>query len=324
MKRAFHALLVSGLALGASLAGSALIADPQDPPAFPSDTELRARYALPTSHFVTIGGETVHYSDEGTGPAILLLHGSYASLRQWDDWAKELRKSYRVIRFDKSPAGLSGPSPTGDYTVAHQIAEIDALMDKLGIDRFVIVGTSSAGLPAAAYAAARPQRTKAVILANIAAGKISFDLSTMPQALRDAVAADAKHPSWHSEEFWKQIMLANVVDKTVVTPALVTRWTDLNQRALRDPDIGTKAAAASDFSRTPDDLAKITAPTLLLWSDQDHETSFETHGVKAFNLLATKDKTLTVVPDCGHMMPLDCPARSLERVLPFLKRISAR
>lgn len=308
------------LALGLSFA---LPAHAQTPPALPDKATLRSAYALPASQFAEIDGESVHYLVEGADdrPAILLLHGSYASLRQWDDWAASLSRHYRVVRYDQSPAGLSGPSPSADYGIEHRLRVIDGLLGKLGIEKVMLVGTSSAGLPAAAYAASRPQRIAGLVLSNIAAGPIKFDLSTMPEALKAAVAEDMKHPGWHAPEYWRQILLANVVDQSRVTPELVTRWTDLNSRAARDPAIGKAIVASTSFARTPDDLRAITAPTLLLWSDQDHETPVERDGRQALDLLASQDKALEVVENCGHMMPLDCPVRSLDQAMPFIERI---
>lgn len=311
-------MLSAALPSGAKGAPAAEIAS-----TVPGDADLRARYALPNSQFIEIEGEPLHIVDEGKGPAILLLHGSYASLRQWDDWASTLKRHYRVIRIDQSPSGLSGPSPSGDYSLKHKFAVIDTLMDRLGVKRFVMVGTSSGGLPAAAYAAARPNRITAVVLANIAIGRPKFDLAAMPEALKKAVAEDAKHPAWHSTAFWRQVLLNNVVDKSRVSMALAQRWTNLNNRFLHDPAIGKAAAAEYDFSRTPDDLRKITAPVLLLWGSDDHESSVEEHGIPALAAVAGQDKALEVIPACGHMLPLDCPARALERTLPFLKRVTA-
>lgn len=318
--KSLHASLGALAALLLPLAAGAQDTKPD----FLDDSALRAAYALPASQFVEIDGEPVHFVDEGKGPPLLLLHGSFASLRQWDEWAKVLSRHYRVIRFDQSPAGLSGPNPAGDYSIEHRNRIVDGLMDRLGIERFTIVGTSSAGTPTAAYAAARPERVQAVVLANIAAGKINLDYSTLPETLKAALAADQTHPGWHGEEYWRQILLANVVDKSRVTPELVERWTQINNRMMRDPQVAKDVFAASSLERTSADLARITAPTLLLWSAQDHETTLEAHGVKAFEALAARDKTLEVVPSCGHMMPLDCPARSLERLEPFLERVTAK
>lgn len=308
-------------ALAAFSALTAQAPVPDRPPS-PIDAELRARYALPASRFVEIDGETVHYVVEGRGPAILLLHGSFASLRQWDAWAKRLRGRYTVIRYDQSPMGLSGPHPAADYSIEHRFRVIDALADMAGAKRFLIVGTSSAGVPTAAYAAARPERVAGVILNNIAVGPVQFDMAGLPQTLKDALADDARHPGYHVPEYWRQILLHNVTDISVVTPALAEEWTLLNNRVLQRPGAAIAAARSTPTSRTPDDLPRITAPTLLLWSADDHETRLDREGTKAFELVAAKDKHMVVVDRCGHMMPLDCPVRALDKAMPFIERVA--
>lgn len=315
-------LLTAAVAFGALTAQAPVMKSPAPPPASPSEAELRARYAAPASRFTEIDGETVHYAIEGHGPAILLLHGSFASLRQWDQWAERLRKRYTVIRYDQSPMGLSGPHPKADYSLEHRYRVIDALADMAGAKRFLIVGTSSAGVPAAAYAAAHPNRVTGVILNNIAVGPVRFDMASMPQTLKDALTEDARHPGWHAPEYWRQILLYNVTDKTVVTPALAEEWTLLNNRVLQVPGAAMAAGRSTQTSRTPDDLPRIMAPTLLLWSADDHETRLDREGAKAFELVGAKDKQMVVVDRCGHMMPLDCPVRGLDKAMPFIERVA--
>lgn len=324
LTRAFVMAVALCAVTTASPAGAG--AQPADPDSvFLDDIVMRQRHALPQSRFATIDGETIHYVDEGKGPAILLLHGSFASLRQWDSIAAALKDHYRVIRFDMPPAGLSGPSPVHDYTLDHGLALIDGLMDRLGIRRFAMIGTSSSGLPTTAYAATRPERVSAMVLINIAIARPRFDLASQSRALQDAVAEDRTHPGFHRPEFWRQILLANIVDKRRVTPDLVRQWTDLNHRSMRDPAIGRAIAAQlTPFTRSAEDLAKISVPTLLLWGAEDHETSLAQHGLPAFSASAAADKALVVIPGCGHMMPLDCPDQALERTLPFLQRTAGK
>ncbi len=299
---------------------SHIAAQDATPPVFLSEQELRDTYALPNSQFAEIGGETIHFVDEGQGPAILLVHGSYASLRQWDRWAERLKDNFRVVRFDLSPQGLSGPHPANAYSIDHKIETIDTLMDRLGIGRFTIVGTSSSGVPVAAYAAARPDRVQSVILNNIAVGKLDVDYSSLPPEVLAAVAADQKHPGWHEPEYWRQILLLNITNDSVVDEALVQRWTDLNNRPQDIPGMMEAVVASVSALRTPDDLAKISVPTLLLWGQDDHETRLEREGINGFNALTVEDRTLLAIGQCGHMMPMDCPDRSLDAVLPFLLR----
>lgn len=83
---------------------------------------LRARYGLAESQFVTVDGQTVHFTDQGQGPAVVLVHGGYGSLRNWDEWVEALSPRYRVIRFDRPRMGLSGPALPGESEVNRNCA----------------------------------------------------------------------------------------------------------------------------------------------------------------------------------------------------------
>ncbi|MET0366219.1 MAG: alpha/beta hydrolase [Sphingobium sp.] len=310
--------LLLGSALLSLLAGP-LHADPA--PIFPTETQLRALYTLPQSRFMEIDGEPIHYVVEGKGDPIVLMHGSFASLRQWNGWAKALSRRYRVIRFDMPPAGLSGPNPQGDISVARKVHIVGEVTRRLGADRFILVATSSAGVPAAAFAADQPARVRGLVLNNIAVGPVKLDPSHFPEALKQVVAEDKTHPGYHKPEYWRQILLLNIEDQRRVTPELVQEWTDLNNRFLQ-MKMPPVTSASAGFSRTPDDLSRMTMPTLLLWSANDHEAMLEREGRKAMELLASPDKALVVIPACGHMMPLDCSAAGLKLAMPFIDRIA--
>ena len=76
---------------------------------------MRAKYGGPTSQFVDLGGGLrVHLRDTGPrdAPALMLIHGSNASLQTWEPWAERLGTKYRIIRMDLPGHGLTGESPT--------------------------------------------------------------------------------------------------------------------------------------------------------------------------------------------------------------------
>jgi hypothetical protein len=79
--------------------------------------QLKARWATGASRFVEVDGLDVHYRDEGTGPPIVLLHGTGASLHTWEAWVEVLSASHRVVRLDLPGFGLTGPNPRGDYRI---------------------------------------------------------------------------------------------------------------------------------------------------------------------------------------------------------------
>ncbi len=289
----------------------------------PGEARVRERYQLVDSKFLTVDGEAVHYVDRGEGPAIVLLHGSYGSLRMWNDWDAELARDFRVIRFDRPRMGLSGPSPADRTATEAELQIISALTRHLGVERFLLVGTSSAGAAAAAYAADHPQQVRGLLLANVAVGAFKSSAGQRPLVFRLLLAIDPWFNGWRPSVFWRQVLEANFFDPAKVTPVLAREWADLNNRAQRMPAPPVTSNPMAAFERTSGDVARITVPTLLLWSDHDHELPLETMGRRGFALLGSTDKQLEVVAQCGHMMPLECGVESARRARLFFERVIA-
>ncbi|HWU01338.1 MAG TPA: alpha/beta hydrolase [Novosphingobium sp.] len=114
--------------------------------AFATDrAEVAAKWATGPSRFVTVDGVPIHVREEGPvgAPVVVLLHGSIVNLHEWDLVAERLKGSYRVVRFDWSPYGLSGPDPSGQFTTPRAAQLMDGLMRQLGYDKFALVATSN-------------------------------------------------------------------------------------------------------------------------------------------------------------------------------------
>ena len=289
----------------------------------PDEAVVRARYVSADSRFTAIDGEIVHFVDQGQGPAIILVHGSFGNLRMWNDWAARLAPRYRVIRFDRPRMGLSGPSPAGRTGRDQELRIIAALAGQLGIERFFLVATSSAGASGAAYAADHPQQVRGLILANIAVGAFTTNNAQRAATMKLLRAIDPLFDGWRPQEFWRQVLLENFFDKSKVTPELAREWTDLNNRAQRMPPPTRPPTPMAEFDRSVADLARMSVPTLLLWSDHDHELPLETVGRRGLKLLGSSSKELQVVANCGHMLPLECGAASSPFALAFFDRIVA-
>jgi pimeloyl-ACP methyl ester carboxylesterase len=287
----------------------------------PSDAKLREAYALPNSRFIEIDGEPIHYVDEGSGEPVILVHGSFSSLLDWNDWATVLRAHYRVIRFDNPPGGLSGPNPEGRYGADREMEIIDQLSRQLQLEHFFLVATSSGGIAGAAYAAEHPDKLKGLILSNIAVGPVVFDRSRFSSWFKLVLAVDPYFNGWHPRALWRGVLQLNFADPGKVSDALVAQWTDLNNRAQRMP---RKPGPANGVDRTPTDLPKITAPTLLLWSDEDHEVPLKPVAETALQLLGATDKQIQIIAHCGHMMAIECGPESVLKAQAFMDRVSAQ
>ena len=108
---------------------------------------------------------TLTASDEGEGPAVVLLHGLTASRRYVVMGSSALRRGgHRVVSYDARGHGASSPAPApGAYSYADLGGDLTVVLDTLGIDRAVVAGVSMGALTALRLALGLPERVAAVV-----------------------------------------------------------------------------------------------------------------------------------------------------------------
>ncbi len=115
--------------------------------------------------FTTSDGLNLHYSDEGTGPAILCLSGLTRNSTDFDYVTPHL--DARVIALDYRGRGRSDWAETSTYTIPIEARDVVELLDHLEIARVPIIGTSRGGLVAMMLAATANDRLSGVCLNDI-------------------------------------------------------------------------------------------------------------------------------------------------------------
>jgi pimeloyl-ACP methyl ester carboxylesterase len=282
--------------------------------------QLKSRWAKPPSRFIEVNGVQVHLRDEGphNDPApLVLLHGTSASLHTWQGWAMALREQRRVIRFDLPGFGLTGPSPTGDYSVAADVRFVGAVLDQLGVQRFVLGGNSLGGRIAWSAAARMPERVAGLILVD-AAGYPPEAMATaqeVPLALRIARMPWLRRLAGYT-------LPRGLIDHSLrqlygeparVTPELVDLYFDMARRQ------GNRDALARRFDQlAPADLGQlkaIQAPTLILWGGRDRLLPPEMAHLFKRDL---PNARLVLFDTLGHMPQEEDPERTAAEVRRFL------
>ncbi len=280
---------------------------------------LQERYAAPPSRFVEVAGVRLHVRESGPAdaPVLLLLHGFGSSLHTWEPWAQVLQSTYRVLRIDLPGAGLTGADPSGDYSDERGMQLLAALLDQLGVQRATLVGHSMGGRLAWRFAAEQPQRVdRLVLIAPDGFASPGFEYGKPPEVgaavqlmrwvlpklvLKKGLAPAYANPELLSEETvtrYHEMLLA-----PGVRAALIAR---MQQLVLQDP--------------TPL-LARIKAPTLLLWGEQD--AMIPLANAQDY-LRAMPSARLVVVPGVGHLPHEEAPATSLPALLDFLSASNSR
>src|ERR1700757_2085987 len=127
-------------------------------------------HAMPDTSYAKCGDLSLAYQVFGDGPVELVFVGPmvghtelFWALPEFKAFFDQLATFCRVVMFDKAGVGLSDPIPKVRL-LEERATEIEAVMDAAGFAKPVLFGMSEGGPQAIAFAAKRPERTRALIL----------------------------------------------------------------------------------------------------------------------------------------------------------------
>ena len=277
---------------------------------------LEAKYGQPPSQFMMIDGVRLHYRDEGRGPAVVLIHGHWGSLFQWDAWVPILKQGHRVLRFDLTSHGLTGVDPTGDYTNERAVQLLDEFVDRLELPEFHLAGTSIGGMVAYKYAAAHPERILSLALINSGGLKQPDrgpdDRYQMPWWI-DVLAY------YTPKSLVENILRGVAGDPDRISAEIVDLWYEFNMReGQREAEIARNRQFTVGYTKA--ELNAITAPTLLMWGEANANLPLSQVGLFKEQLRNAPVQVVTY-PGVGHNVTYEHPAQSVADYLRFLQEI---
>lgn len=284
--------------------------------------EMIAKYGGAQARFADgAGGLSVHWRDEGCRdcPAIILLHGSNASLHTWSPIVARLGGEYRIITYDQPGHGLTGPHPRDDYTAAGMFEALNAVANAARLDHFYLGGNSMGGFVAWRYALAYPERVDGLILIDAAGAppregetppplNLGFRLARNP-ALRPLV--EQITPRSIIE---KSLLETTAVD-SIVDDAMIDRYWEL----LRFPGNRRATAHRATTAQEPafaDRLGEIADPALILWGAEDQlirvsaATTFDGRLPNA---------EIVILDGVGHIPMEEAPDQTANAIRRFLE-----
>lgn len=324
MKRLGLALLILiGLGLIAAALLPMILIDPTPAEGVTDPRELAGDDAFVTIPSGQGDGLDIHVVErpdpDGAARTFVLLHGFTLNLDTW--WASFdlFTERGRTIAYDQPPYGLSAkPLPTGDdddnpYAKSAAIDQLFALMDSLGVERAVLVGSSSGGTLALEAALARPERVEALVLVApwvyVQRPTLPRWLAELPQMERIALLIARKLGG------------ATLLEYSYLHPERITperREHSGLHRALAGWDLAWAALLGRSLW-TPVEvagrLAEVRQPVLLITGDGDRLVRPEDTRRVAEQLPRA---TLLTLPDCGHVPQEECPEAFAQAVAPWL------
>lgn len=247
---------------------------------------------------------------EAAQAPVVLIHGIGASSRDWDYVVPALRAERRLIVPDLRGHGAS-PAGRG-YGLPVMAADVWALLDRLRVERFDLVGHSLGGAVALQMAVDRPERLRRAVFAN-----------TLPDLEIDT--------SRKAALYWFRMVVMAVLGPRGLTEVLAR----LTPPSARDAVLRARFVAHGSGSRNrlvylqalwsmrrwrvTDRLKGIACPSLVLAAEHDY---FSREDAERF-AASLPQARLEIVQGVHHLMPLEVPDAFARRVSAFLDEVSS-
>lgn len=267
---------------------------------------------MTTGRTVDLDVGPVRVHEAGTGPAVLMLHGSgpgTTGAGAWTTTMQALAGRHHLVAPDQAGFGRTPLPPGSRGGAACWTAQAAALMDALGHTSYAVVGHSMGGAIALSLAAARPDAVSRVV----AVGTMGTPGAPLTPDL-DALWA-APPTSDGARDMLERLVLDRslVSERAVAARAEAMRaGADAFARLFPPP----RDRWVDDLALTDDALAAVRAPVLLVHGAEDRVTPLETAALPLLRRL--HDVRLHVLGRCGHAPAVERPEAFQRLVGAFL------
>lgn len=250
---------------------------------------------------------SLHYTEQGSGPPLVLLHANPGDGRDFEAVVPALAARHRVIALDWP--GYGGSSLRADPSSASVFLYYGALLEfvaALNLPPAVFIGNSVGGNAAARLAIERPQQVRALVL--VSPGGFTPHNAFTRGFCRLQASGLSLPPHWFASLYLRR--------RTAAARAMLQRARGEQSTAER---VALSRATWRSFGRPESDLRAsargIVAPTLLLFGKQDPAIPAAKDGKVAARSMPSA--RLVSLP-CGHAPFAEMPQRFLAEVEPFL------
>ncbi len=251
------------------------------------------------------------FGDSGT--PLIILHGLFASARNWQSVARQLSGSHRVFTLDLRNHGASPHS--AEMTYPALAADVAAFVDRHGIERAHVLGHSMGGKTAMWLALTAPERVATLIVVDIAPVRYAHDYSAiiehmraLPlQSLTNRQAADDALARSIPDARLRQFLLQNLVPK------------DRRYRWRIDLDILERAQPELAAFPATEDVGPCWKPALFI-AGAASDYVLPEHRAMIERLFPAA--RLETIVGAGHWLQVDQPDAFLRIVREFLSHTS--
>lgn len=243
--------------------------------------------------YLQIGKSSIFYETHGSGEPVLILHGGFSSNQDFEPQIRELSKNFKVVAFERPGHGHSADT-MDPFTFVGMAGITAELIEALSLGLVNLVGWSDGAITALFVTLSRPDLVKRLVSISasfntsaLSPGDIEWIRQATPESFRKAVPSliaryDAVSPDGPDH-------FPTIFEKTKKL------W-------LTEPNLSTN------------DLAKISAPTLVMAADRD-AVRLE-HTLELFR--SVKNAQLCIIPGASHLLLSEKPETTTRAILEFI------
>lgn len=259
----------------------------------------------------------IAYARHGSGPPLVIATCWLSHLQHdwqspvWRHFLEDLGRIATVVRYDERGHGLSDWD-VDDFGLEARIADLEAVVDHAGLDRFALMAMSQGGPPSIAYAARHPERVSRLLFY----GSYAAFRDPTPEDLElDATFEQLIKVGWARPDsafrrVFTSLMIPGATEEQM-------RWVDELQRVSTPMENALASRRQRKKANVVDLLPQLDVPTLVLHSRHDRMVGFEDSRFLASVIAGAR---LVVLESSNHVVLGDEPAWPvfLDEVAAFL------
>lgn len=266
------------------------------------ETAAKQIHHAENSRFTEVDGLRIHYQEFGetAGAPLILIHGYSASTFTWSFAAPYFaQKGFRVFVVDLIGFGLSEKPAWSDYTIDSQARMIVRFMNRVGIGRATIVGSSYGGAIALSVALDNPERVEKLVLSGAVCND---EIKNLPltRMVTVPLLGEVMTPFLASSKTYVRARMRNslhtashhLIDETRLSSVMHPLQAADSHRSLL---LTLKNWHAARLER---DAKNVAQPTLLVWGEEDRTVPL--HNGRFLHRQIPNSR-LIVFKNCGHI-----------------------
>ncbi|QGY32490.1 alpha/beta fold hydrolase [Pantoea cypripedii] len=256
---------------------------------------------------INVNGTGINVEQQGCGElALVFLHYYGGSSRTWEEVISQLPGNYRMVAIDQRGWGLSD-APHSGYRIEDLARDAEGVISALQLKRYILVGHSMGGKVAQLIASRRPEGLEGLVLVAPSPPSPMLLTSEQRDVLRSA------YDNRESVGF----VIDNVLTARPINPVLREQVIDDSLKGAAEarsawPNVGISEDITSD-------VGAINVPVVVISGELD---CVDTPVTLQRELLPRiSHASMYIIPDTGHLSPLESPCEIANRISDFTESI---